>query len=131
MCGYAVSTAFVSYICLQYTKLADYSRQYQISHYGKIKLGHTKQKVILNLQSLPIIRVIISHTKHSPMFNLEETVMLQINLNLNPPISPFIFVDLSSIILRRNYSLLISCVESFIHYKSSPVEDLMLFITKK
>lgn len=113
------------------TKLADYSRQYQISHYGKIKLGHTKKKVILNLQSLPIIRVIISHTNHSPMFNLEETVMLQINLNLSPPISPFIFVDLSSIILRRNYSLLVSCVESFIHYKSSPVEDLMLFITKK
>lgn len=48
-----------------------------------------------------------------------------------PPITPFIFVDLSSIILRSNYSLLISCVESFIHYKSSPVEDLMLFITKK
>lgn len=46
-----------------------------------------------------------------------------------PP--PFLFVDLSSIIPRRNYSLLTSCVESFIHYKSSPVEDLMLFITKK
>lgn len=26
------------------TKLEDYSRQYQNSHYGKIKLGHTKKK---------------------------------------------------------------------------------------